>query len=1121
MSIPNQDQSNSSQPTSVVGRSSIWSLPKFSLRQYILVVLGLLVLAGGIVLFASSPPPPLYTGKLLGLNSSLDDLSAAGNSNAYEQLHLTSARGEIDLDGSSFGEPDYDGTTANWIDTLTTQHIVPEPILNQYIEIQDLAKESGSNIPVFVNATVSWCQQYCAGGTFYTNNSAADESYAPQALEILNEPYGTWWGYPVSTTDEDDYAALLSDLKSAFATAGLSNIKLLAAGDVNSAPQSGAANWDSEMAKNGGYAAAGGVTVHPYGPVDTVCSPSTSTTNCTVGSGDTSGTSTSGWGLVYYVHQFLVSNGLSTQANNIYATEVGYCNTTVDDPGCSGGQFPEQQKEQNISAIINTLATTSWLQGIEYFNAIPYKDCDGSNCAYNTYGLYTPPPTQESPSWAVFQTNAANVEAQYPSEFTLGSGGGGGGGDTTPPTVSITVPQSNATVSGTVNVSATASDNVGVTSLQFELDGKPLGPVDTGTSITSDSYSWNTTTVQNGNHTLTAIASDAAGNTTTATTISVTVSNKDTTPPSTPTGLKASAPTSAAVNLSWSASTDNVGVTEYKIYRNGALSALATVNATPGAAPSYTDSAVSASTQYSYTVTALDAAGNQSAQSAAATVTTPAATDHTPPSVPTNLHSTATTTSSISLAWNASTDNTGGSGVAGYHVYRGGQLIASPTGTSYVDTGLTSSTAYTYSVSAYDNAANGSAASTPITVTTQASTDNQPPSTPTGLKASAPTSAAVNLSWNASTDNVGVTEYKIYRVTGSVWGNGSSTALATVNATPGAAPTYIDSAVSASTAYTYEVTALDAAGNQSGHSAAATVTTPAAADHTPPTVPTNLHSTSTTTTSISLAWSPSTDTGGSGVAGYHVYRSGNLIASPSTTSYTDSNLNPGTAYTYSVSAYDNAANGSKASTPVTVSTQSVTKVNSVQNFKWNPSTKSLSWSAYPGATAYTIATVQNPTTTRNTTYTWPPVTGTGYTPVPLSGQTVNYGISPDTKNADGSYPSVPGSTWATEVTVTWPASTSKLGAPTNFHTISKTRTSISLSWSAPTTADSSGIAGYHLYRNGNLIASPTGTTYTNISLAANTTYTYTITAYDHAGNVSAATAPLSVKTKGRPWWHFW
>src|SRR5204862_219287 len=91
------------------------------------------------------------------------------------------------------------------------------------------------------------------------------------------------------------------------------------------------------------------------------------------------------------------------------------------------------------------------------------------------------------------------------------------------PTVAMSAPANGATVSGTtLAVSATASDNVGVAGVQFKLDGANLGAEDTAAPF---SATWNTTTAANGSHTLTAVARDAAGNTATASTVSVTVSN--------------------------------------------------------------------------------------------------------------------------------------------------------------------------------------------------------------------------------------------------------------------------------------------------------------------------------------------------------------------------------------------------------------------------------------------------------------------------------------------------------------------------------------------------------------------------------------------------------------------
>jgi len=104
------------------------------------------------------------------------------------------------------------------------------------------------------------------------------------------------------------------------------------------------------------------------------------------------------------------------------------------------------------------------------------------------------------------------------------------------------------------------------------------------------------------------------------------------------------------------------------------------------------------------------------------TVSSEPPTDTTAPSVPTGLASPSQTANSVNLSWNASTDNAGGSGVAGYDVYRNGSLIASPTTTSYTNAGLAANTTYNYRVRARDNAGNASAQSAQISVTTPPST---------------------------------------------------------------------------------------------------------------------------------------------------------------------------------------------------------------------------------------------------------------------------------------------------------------------------------------------------------------------------------------------------------------
>lgn len=189
----------------------------------------------------------------------------------------------------------------------------------------------------------------------------------------------------------------------------------------------------------------------------------------------------------------------------------------------------------------------------------------------------------------------------------------------------------------------------------------------------------------------------------------ITAGSSDTVAPSAPTNLAASGTTQTTTNLSWTASTDNVGVTGYDVYRNGALLG-------SSATTSYAVTGLTASTTYSFYVRAKDAAGNVSGNSNTVSVTTLAnPTDATAPSAPTNLAASGTTQTTTNLSWTASTDNVG---VTGYDVYRNGTFLASSATASYAVTGLTAATTYSFYVIAKDAAGNASAASNTVSVTT-------------------------------------------------------------------------------------------------------------------------------------------------------------------------------------------------------------------------------------------------------------------------------------------------------------------------------------------------------------------------------------------------------------------
>jgi chitodextrinase len=445
-----------------------------------------------------------------------------------------------------------------------------------------------------------------------------------------------------------------------------------------------------------------------------------------------------------------------------------------------------------------------------------------------------------------------------------------------------------------INLGWTAStDNVAVTGYRVYRNGVLLGTLgnvivhqDNGLSA-STTYSY---TVQ---------AFDAAGNASAQSTavIVTTPAAPDTVAPSTPTGLVATAVSASRINLSWSASTDNVAVTGYRVFRNGAL-LLSLGNVT-----AYQDSSLIAGTTYVYTVRALDAAGNFSGHSATASATTSAALDTTPPTTPTGLTANAVSPTRIDLSWSPSSDN---DVVANYRLYRNGVLATTLTSTTYQNTGLSPSTTYSYRVDAIDATGNASGLSSAVTVTTPSAPDTTAPTTPTGLTATAASDSRINLSWVAATDNVAVTGYRVFR-------NGSL--LATV----GNVTTFASTGLAASTTYSYAVRALDGAGNVSGQSTAASATTPAVPDTTGPTTPTGLAATAISSSRIALSWSASTDN--VAVTGYRVYRNGVFLATlGNVTTYESAGLAASTTYTYNVDAVDAAGNASGTSAAASATT---------------------------------------------------------------------------------------------------------------------------------------------------------------------------------------------------------
>lgn len=221
-----------------------------------------------------------------------------------------------------------------------------------------------------------------------------------------------------------------------------------------------------------------------------------------------------------------------------------------------------------------------------------------------------------------FASGTALVSASSNQDI-LGSLTATGGGtytvDTTPPAVAITAPAGGATepADSTVTVTASASDSTtAVSKVEFYVDGT-LASTDTASPY---SFSWSTSGLSLGSHTLSAKAYDTVGNVATGTSVAVNLT--DQTAPSAPTNFRTTGTTLSSVDLAWDASTDNRGVTSYIIKRDGTTVATVTTGQT------YTDSSLANSTSYSYSVQAQDAAGNTSGvATVSATTLTPTAGD--------------------------------------------------------------------------------------------------------------------------------------------------------------------------------------------------------------------------------------------------------------------------------------------------------------------------------------------------------------------------------------------------------------------------------------------------------------------------------------------------------------
>ncbi|MFF5726955.1 fibronectin type III domain-containing protein [[Kitasatospora] papulosa] len=247
----------------------------------------------------------------------------------------------------------------------------------------------------------------------------------------------------------------------------------------------------------------------------------------------------------------------------------------------------------------------------------------------------------------------------------------------------------------------------------------------------------------------------------------------DTEKPAAPGGVTAQAGSATSVHVMWERSTDDEGITGYDVYREGEKAA------SVDAAKLMTDiGGLTASTAYTFTVRARDAAGNRSEPSAAVPVTTPAAApaDKEPPTGPTVLRGRADSGRTVSLSWGGSTDDVG---VTSYDIYQEDSRIHSVSGTRTTArlTGLRPGTVYTFTVRARDAADRSSPDSNALDLTTPSAPGAPASTAPTGLRTETTVQgeeSLVDLSWDQPDTGGTIPAYQLFlngRLTTTiVWG---------------------------------------------------------------------------------------------------------------------------------------------------------------------------------------------------------------------------------------------------------------------------------------------------------------------------------------------------------------
>ena len=607
------------------------------------------------------------------------------------------------------------------------------------------------------------------------------------------------------------------------------------------------------------------------------------------------------------------------------------------------------------------------------------------------------------------------------------------------------------------------------------------------------------------------------------------------------------------------------GLDRFVVFRSkGGNSSFVPIDTLDVSLREYTDQDLEALTNYVYTVSALDEAGNESVRAQSVQVRTEGP-DQVAPAAPQNLSAVADENDfgQVTVSWNASTlDSDGGqlTGLTGYTVFRSKgstnsfQPVATVDATTrqYVDTGLEELTTYYYTVSAADDSGNESARAQSVQVRTEGP-DRIAPAAPHSLSAVADEQVIgqVVLRWAAPTlDAQGgqlsdLSRYILFRA------KESTSAFVAVDTLEAEVRQYADTGLDESTVYYYAVSALDAVGNESSRSAVVEVQTEGA-DRVPPAAPQNIAAIADEDAfgQVSISWSaPSKDADGgdvTGLASYTVFRSkGSTNAFQSiatvgveTREYVDTGLEELTTYYYAVSASDEIGNESARSGIVQVLTSGSDRVAPAapQNLSavadddifsqvslvWSPPTRDANGEELTGLTRYVVFRSEG---SRNAFVSVDTVDAatSAYVDTGLEELTTYY-YTVSAIDGDGNE-----SARAGDVSVvTGGPDVVAPQAPADLVALAaSSAVEISLSWTPPTRdangGDLTGLTAYVIMRSKSDDASFVSidtvdagdNRYTDSDgLESSTTYYYALRALDEVGNSSVRSGAASAKTAG-------